>query len=91
MNAFTMTLVSTAVLFGLVVVSALSVVSNIDDRRQLFSAIQVHGHNRAQADSNWRQLLLEQAAQSSQVMVDSVAHERLQMGLPERNSTIVVN
>jgi len=84
-------LVSTLVLFGLVVLSALAVVANIDARRQVFAAMQAQRLGHDKADSHWRQLLLEQAAQSAQVTVDSVAHKRLKMGLPERSSTIVVD
>ena len=82
---------STLLLFGLVVISALAVVTNIDTRRQLFSAMQIQRQGLDQTNSHWRQLLLEQAAQSAQVEVDNIAHQRLQMVFPDHHSTIVVN
>ena len=83
-------LISTLLLFALVVASALAVVSNIDARRQVFAAMQSQRDGRDQIDTRWRRLLLEQAARSAQVEVDSVAHERLHMGRPESNSTVLV-
>lgn len=83
-------LASTLLLFALVVASALAIVSNIDDRRQVFAAMQSQGDSRDRIDTHWRQLLLEQAARSAQVEVDSVAHQRLGMDRPQSNSTVLV-
>jgi cell division protein FtsL len=81
----------TLVLLGLVVVSALAVVTNIDDRRQVFAARQAQLVASDKADGHWRQLLLEQAAQSTQVEVDKVAHHRLKMRQPAPGSIILVS
>ncbi len=80
----------TLVLLGLVVVSALAVVTNIDDRRQVFAARQAQLVASDKADGHWRQLLLEQAAQSTQVEVDKVAHHRLKMRQPAPDAIILV-
>ena len=90
MNPWTMQMIGTLVLGGLVVSSALAVVTNIDARRELFGSMQSQRKDRDQADAQWRKLLLEQAALSSQVSIDRVARNRLKMKLPEADSTVVV-
>lgn len=78
-------------LLGLVVMSAIAVVTNIDARRQVFAAMQSQLVDSDKAGAHWRQLLLEQAALSTQVEVDKVAHQRLKMSQPVRSSTILVH
>ena len=90
MNPQMMQRLLTLMLGGLVVSSALTVVTNIDARRELFGNIQSQRQGRDLADAEWRKLLLEQAALSSQVNVDGVARKRLKMKLPEPGSTVMV-
>jgi len=78
-------------LFAAVVFSALAVVANIDTRRQLFTQMQVQREGHDQVAAHWRQLLLEQAALSAQVAVESLAQKRLHMKLPGPELTIVVS
>lgn len=84
-------LIATLILFLLVVASALAIVGNMDGRRQLFTSMQMQRQDQDRIDSQWRQLMLEQAALSAQVEVDSVAGDRLKMALPDRQSTILVS
>ncbi|MBL4621643.1 MAG: cell division protein FtsL [Immundisolibacteraceae bacterium] len=90
MNALTKQLLSTLMLGGLVMGSALAVVTNIDSRRELFGKMQTQREGRDLVDAQWRKLLLERAALSSQVSVDRVALQRLKMKLPEPDSTVTV-
>jgi cell division protein FtsL len=84
-------IILTGALFALVVFSALAVVTNIDTRRQLFAAMQVQRAGHDQVAAHWRQLLLEQAALSAEVAVESIAQKRLKMKLPGPELTIVVS
>ena len=90
MKPLTYQFISTVMLGGLVVGSALAVVTNIDSRRELFGKMQTQREGRDQIDAQWRKLLLERAALSSQVNVEGVARQRLKMKLPESNSTVTV-
>ncbi|MEL0082061.1 MAG: cell division protein FtsL [Gammaproteobacteria bacterium] len=91
MTPKTVELIATLILFLLVVASALAIVGNMDNRRQLFTSMQMQRQDQDRIDSQWRQLMLEQAALSAQVEVDSVAGDRLKMALPDRQSTILVS
>ena len=91
MNSRALQLILTLMLGGLVVSSALAVVTNIDSRRELFGKMQIQREGRDRVDDQWRKLLLEQAALSAQVSVDRTARQRLGMKLPESKSTVTVS
>ncbi|MBV1960737.1 MAG: cell division protein FtsL [Immundisolibacteraceae bacterium] len=90
MKPLTYQLLCTVMLGGLVVGSALAVVTNIDSRREFFGKMQTQRMGRDQVDAQWRKLLLERAVLSSQVTVEGVALQRLKMKLPEPGSTVTV-
>ncbi len=70
--------------------SAIAVVYNKHQSRQLFTKLQTLQQEVEALQVEWGQLLLEQGTWSSDARVERIARERLQMALPEPNAVVVI-
>lgn len=84
-------LVLTAVLWVLVVVSALLVVGVTQDVRLRTSQLEVLRREAAELDVQWGQYLLEQSTWASYSRVENIAREELNMIEPGPEQIILVN
>src|SRR5689334_6917984 len=75
----------------MVFLSAIGVVYNKHQSRQLFAQLQRLQHEVESLQVEWGQLLLEQGTWSSDARVERIARERLQMKLPEPNQVVVIS
>lgn len=85
------TLVIVALLWVLVVVSALLVVGVTQDVRERTSELEVLRREAAELDVQWGQYLLEQSTWASYARVEKVAREELDMLEPGPEQIILVN
>jgi len=67
-----------------VVLGALSVVSSQHQARKLFIAMQQEKEHSRQMEVEWGQLQLEQSTWAAPARVESIATQRLQMTLPQK-------
>ncbi len=74
----------------MVFMSAIAVVYNKHQSRQLFTKLQTLQQEVEALQVEWGQLLLEQGTWSSDARVERIARERLQMALPEPNAVVVI-
>lgn len=74
----------------MVFLSAIGVVYNKHQSRQLFAQLQRLQHEVESLQVEWGQLLLEQGTWSSDARVERIARERLHMKLPEPNEVVVI-
>lgn len=84
-------LVLTAVLWVLVVVSALLVVGVTQDVRLRTGQLEVLRREAAELDVQWGQYLLEQSTWASYSRVEKIAREELDMVEPGPEQIILVN
>lgn len=84
-------LVLTAVLWVLVVVSALLVVGVTQDVRLRTGQLEVLRREAAELDVQWGQYLLEQSTWASYSRVENIAREELNMIEPGPEQIILVN
>ncbi|MBI2791706.1 MAG: cell division protein FtsL [Gammaproteobacteria bacterium] len=75
----------------MVFISAIGVVYNKHQSRQLFAQLQRLQHEVESLQVEWGQLLLEQGTWSSDARVERIARERLHMKLPEPNEVMVIS
>jgi cell division protein FtsL len=75
----------------MVFLSAIGVVYNKHQSRQLFAQLQRLQHEVESLQVEWGQLLLEQGTWSSDARVERIARERLHMKLPEPNEVVVIS
>jgi len=68
----------------LVVLGALSVVTSQHKARKLFLAMQHEKERAQQMEVEWGQLQLEQSTWAAPARVESIATQRLQMKLPQK-------
>lgn len=73
-----------------VFISALGVVYNKHQSRQLFTKLQGLQQEIESLQVEWGQLLLEQGTWASDARVERVAREHLRMMLPEPNEVMVI-
>lgn len=74
----------------LVFMSALGVVYNKHQSRQLFTKLQSLQQEVDSLQVEWSQLLLEQGTWAADARVERVAHERLEMVLPQPHEVMVI-
>ena len=79
-----------AMLFGLVLLSALAVVHTRHQFRQTFVELQEHYQQRDSLNAEWSQLLLEQSTWSFHHLVEKNAVKRLGMTTPDPTAIEVV-
>ncbi len=79
------------ILSVMVFISAIGVVYNKHQSRQLFAQLQRLQHEVESLQVEWGQLLLEQGTWSSDARVERIARERLHMKLPEPNEVMVIS
>lgn len=79
-----------ALLLVAIVASGVAVVAAKFQSRSLFVELQKLRAERVQADVEWGRLQLELATQGALGRVMQIAHERLQMRVPEPGQTVVV-
>ena len=84
-------LVVIAVLWVLVVVSALMVVGVTQDVRQRIGKLEVLRREAAELDVEWGQYLLEQSTWASYARVETQAREQLGMYVPGPEDIILIN
>lgn len=77
------------VVLGLLMGSAVGVVTLRHESRQLFAALQEAASERDQARTEWSRLQLEQAWLAEAGRVEREARERLDMRLPETTGILV--
>ncbi len=75
---------------GVVALSAVGVVYSKHESRRLFSELEQENRTRDALDAEWGMLQLEQGAWATHGRIESVARERLDMKLPDRDEVEVV-
>jgi cell division protein FtsL len=79
-----------AVLFGLVLGSALLLVYSKHQSRKLFVELQQLKSEVGRLNTEWSQLQLEQSAWSGHGRIERIARERLSMEMPEHDEVVFV-
>ncbi|WP_423897609.1 cell division protein FtsL [Candidatus Pelagadaptatus aseana] len=82
--------VAVAVLWGLVLVSALAVVSVSHKSRSRLDQLEVLRREAAQLHVDWGRYLLEQSTWSAYGRIEAVASEKLNMTLPQGEQLVMV-
>lgn len=80
-----------AVLFLIVMISALSVVSLQHKARKLFVELQKEKDRAHQMEVEWGQLQLEQSTWAMSARVENIAASRLQMQIPQSGQTRILH
>ncbi len=83
-------LMGIGVLLVAVLSSALGVVYSTHQSRKLFIELQAVQAQRDKLDMEWGRLQLEQSTWSTHGRIEKIAHERLDMQLPEPDSAVIV-
>jgi cell division protein FtsL len=83
-------LIGVAMLLVAVLSSALGVVYSTHQSRKLFIELQSLQAQRDKLDMEWGRLQLEQSTWSTHGRIERIAHERLDMQLPEPDSAVIV-
>jgi cell division protein FtsL len=78
------------VLLVAVLSSALGVVYSTHQSRKLFIELQAVQAQRDKLAMEWGRLQLEQSTWSTHGRIEKIAHERLDMELPEPDSAVIV-
>jgi cell division protein FtsL len=79
-----------ALVLGLVIVSALAVVTLRHQNRSSFTQLRALQTERDELNNEWGRLLLEQGAWSEHRRIESLARGQLGMALPESSQVVVV-
>lgn len=66
-----------------VLLGAIASVNARHEARTLFVELQQLQHERDELDTEWGQLRLEQSAYATQGLIEKIAHEKLEMSVPE--------
>lgn len=80
----------TVVLVGLVLVSALAVITSAHMTRVQYARLQQLEREKARLQTEWGQLLLEESTWSAPSRIERLAVERLDMHVPELNEIRVI-
>lgn len=83
-------LMGIGVLLVAVLSSALGVVYSTHQSRKLFIELQAVQAQRDKLAMEWGRLQLEQSTWSTHGRIEKIAHERLDMELPEPDSAVIV-
>lgn len=84
-------LVVTFVLLTVVVGSAIGVIYSKHRSRRLFVQLQEVQQERDQLNIEWGRLQLEQGAWATRGRIERIAHERLDMRMPNQNDMVILS
>ncbi len=73
-----------------VLISAVAVVEAKHESRKRFVALQALENERDRMNVEWGQLQLEQGTWATHSRIESIAHKRLHMVIPEMESIVIV-
>lgn len=79
-----------AILVGLVLASALAVITSAHLTRVQYARLQQLERDKAQLQTEWGQLLLEESTWSAPSRIERLASERLDMHVPELSEVKVI-
>jgi cell division protein FtsL len=83
-------LVAIGILGGVVMISAVGVVLSKHYSRKLFVELQTLEKKRDELAVEWGRLQLEQSTWATHGRIEKLARERLRMGIPTPDSTIII-
>lgn len=83
-------MVITAILFVLMILSALMLVYSKHQSRKLFVEVQQLKYQIDELDTEWARLQLEQSAWSEHGRIEQIARSRLSMVMPETDEVVFI-